>query len=270
MADSFPYGNDLSTPETWVGRMDTKSRTWLVSYDGSLSVICGYHTFIFLGLENLCIAAVDLKNCGVSAGLPIGKLLGGAGDAARSAERVDEGLDAAGRAKQIGDAVSTNQAYAQISEGMKLFDRMKAGIPQFMRANVPFSLNDLWGCTGGIIGAEVELIAGAAGYFIDAAPNPVSKPLFGPQFIANTGDGLVSAGLTAAIGVWDVDVDQNYNLYWELGAASNAQCLRENRSPQYDQPYNQIAAGLHPYLASLPPAGCNLADIGFDPQAVLR
>ena len=58
MSDTFPFGNDLSRAESWLGHMDAKSRNWAVAYDGGFSLGVGYHSFIFLGLDSLSIGLI--------------------------------------------------------------------------------------------------------------------------------------------------------------------------------------------------------------------
>lgn len=116
---SFPYGNDLNHPEKWVGRMDTKSKTWLVSYDGSFSIVCGYHSFIFLGLESLNIGLVNLYNCGPSVSLPIGKLFKAFGGGSKNAERVEEAYDQFGNARMTADTVKMELAQDAADSGWR-------------------------------------------------------------------------------------------------------------------------------------------------------
>jgi hypothetical protein len=259
----FPYGNDLNRPDNWVGHMPTKSKTWLVSYDGSFSVVCGYHSFIFLGLESLNIAVVNLLNCGISASLPIGKLFKGRGKGAETAERA---LEDAGRAKDGVDAIEMEQGQRAATSGMALYRRMTKGIPQMMHARRAFSLQELAGMAGGIVGAEIELGAAAAAYMIEGTDGPFGKIIF-RQGVANAGDGLVSAGVGISAGFWEVETW--HNLYIELGTGARARCAIANQSPSYDQPYRQIP-NLHPYLASLPPVGCSFAETGFNPQRAFQ
>ncbi|MBL3561512.1 hypothetical protein [Rhodovulum sulfidophilum] len=262
----FPFGNDPMHPEAWVGHMDTRSKRWLISYDGSFSMVCGYHSFIFLGLDNMCIGIVNLLNCGVSASLPIGKLFKGAGGSARAAQRIEDAHGHIGDGKMTWDAAKMEHEQDQIGSGMALYERMTQGTPQFVSAHKPFSLADLSGMTGGIIGAEVELVGAAALYTIDASPGPLGDPVFGPTPVFNSGDGLVSAGASAAIGIWSLETW--FNLYYELGATAQLRCRNTGQSPSYDQPYRVIPS-LDPYLAALPPAGCTFAETGFDPTRLL-
>ncbi|MDD7971404.1 hypothetical protein [Roseinatronobacter alkalisoli] len=60
MSNTFPFGNDLNQAESWLGHMNAKSLNWRVYYDGGLSLICGYHSFIFLGLDSLTIGIANL------------------------------------------------------------------------------------------------------------------------------------------------------------------------------------------------------------------
>jgi len=266
MAENFPYGNNLNTPTEWVGRMNAKSARWLVSYEGSFSIICGYHSFIFLGLESLNIGVVSLTNCGASFALPVGTLFKGMGAGAKTAKRIQDGIDHARNAKMSYDAAKTIHEHSKLSGGMELYERMKKAIPQFMISREPFSLGDLDGMPGGIAGAELEVKAAAALYYIEGYSGLIGDKIFGPQMIANGGDGLLSAGVSLGAGVWSVDTW--FNLYFELGASALSRCLVEGQSPEYDQPYMQIP-DLHPYLLMLPPAGCTLPSTSFNPARIM-
>ncbi|MFM2391812.1 MAG: hypothetical protein RLZZ437_3367 [Pseudomonadota bacterium] len=266
MTETFPYGQNLATPELWVGNMTTKSRTWLVSYDGSLSFACGYHSFIFLGLESLNIALVNLVNCGPSVSLPVGKLWKGAGAGARTAERAEEVYEQVENGRQTVDGVKMELGQNAADTGIGLYHRMLNAIPTYMEARTAFSLNDLAGMVGSIAGGEIELIGAAALYTIEGTDGLLG-PLIFQQSVGNVGDGLVSAGIGAGVGIWSLE--RWHNLYLELGVGALARCRVENRSPSYDQPYMQIP-NIHAYLARLPPMGCSVAEAGFNPQAAFQ
>lgn len=269
--NTFPFGNDLMKPEDWVGYSSTKSQRWLITYEGSFALACGYHSFIFFGLDSLCISVVNIYNCGVNLSLPIGKLFKAAGGTTRGALEFEQFNEKLGNAKKIQDAAQMEQDQRNASTGMALYEKMKKGIPQLVRAVRPFSFDDLAGMPGGIAGAEIEVIGAAGIYRIEGYESVkggfTGKYVFGPATIANTGTGLVAGGVGVAAGVWSVEGP--HNLYWELAASSKARCLVENSSPSYDQPYQQIP-NLHPYLQSLPPAGCSLEDANFNPMRVIR
>ncbi|SAI37238.1 Uncharacterised protein [Bordetella ansorpii] len=271
MSDTdFPFGNDLMRPEDWVGTMGAKSRRWLISYEGSLAVVCGYHSFIFLGLDSMAISVVNILNCGVTVSAPIGKIFKAVGGSARDALAFEKVNDLAGDAKQIDDAVTMEREQAGANSGMALYERMKKAIPQLVYATKPFSFDDLAGMPGGIAGAEIEAV-GAAGIYRIEGYNGV-KGGFTSDFIfqatiANTGTGLVAGGLGVSAGVWSVEGPKN--LYWELAARSRARCVVENSAPSYDQPYRQIP-NLHPYLQGLPPAGCKIEDTHFNPARLMQ
>jgi hypothetical protein len=149
---------------------------------------------------------------------------------------------------------------------MALYRRMRQAIPQVMEANTAFSIEDLAGMAGGIIGGEIELGAAAAAYMIEGSDGAFGDIIF-RSTVANAGDGLVSAGVGVSVGVWSVEAW--HNLYIELGTGAHARCRIANQSPSYDQPYRQLP-GLHPYLASLPPIGCSFAETGFNPQRAFQ
>ncbi|TQM90387.1 hypothetical protein [Roseinatronobacter monicus] len=262
MSNTFPFGNELSQAESWLGHMNAKSTNWYVFYDGGLSVICGYHSFIFLGLESLTIAVVRFYGCGVSVGLPVGKLFGAAGANARAARRVEHGHGIISNAYDVASTIEMEQAQRSAGEGMALYQRMQSGYPNFMQALQPFSLSDLAGMSGAVAGAHIELGAAAGSYIIEGGVSPV----YFRKSIVNTGDGLVNAGLGMLSGVWSVE--RWYNLYLELGASAQASCAIKDQIPGYAQPYRQIA-DVHPIIAQLPPAGCSISETEFNPASLL-
>ena len=263
----FPYGNDLNKPSDWLGRTSTKSREWMVAYDGSFAIVCGYHSFIFFGLESLHIGIVNLLNCGYSVSLPVGKLLQQLGSTTKTAKRVDQLNEVAGNSKKVGDVAEMEAEQDKIGSGMQLYRRLQERTPTLINARVPFSLDDLWGTSGNILGAEVELYGAAAGYAIDAASFKTGAQLFGPSVVVNMGTGLVAAGASLATGFWSVE--KSFDLYHELGSSATRRCQVENQSPAYDQPYRALG-NLHPYLSELPPAGCSFTEAGFNPSRFVR
>lgn len=266
----FPFGNDLMKPEDWVGTMSAKSKRWLISYDGSLAVVCGYHSFIFLGLDSMAISVVNILNCGLTASAPIGKIFKAVGGAARDALAFEKANDLVGNAKKIDDAVTMEREQSEANSGMALYQRMKKAIPQLIYANKPFSFDDLAGMPGGIAGAEIEAVGAAGIYRIegyDGIAGGLTSDFFFRATVANAGTGLIAGGVGISAGVWSVEGPRN--LYWELGASARARCVVENSSPSYDQPYRQIP-NLHPYLQGLPPAGCSMEETNFNPARLLQ
>lgn len=265
MADQFPFGNNPATPDTWLGRFNTKSKRWMVSYDGSFSILCGYHSFIFLGLDNLTIGIANLYSCGPSVGLPVGKIFQAVGAGAKAADRVERAHENITRGYDTVGTARNEVAQDNADTGMALYRKMQEGIPQQFTAHVPFSFEDLAGTAGAVAGAEIAVAASAAAYMIDAGP--IAGPIYFETAVTNVGDGLVNAGIGVSAGVWSVEAW--HNLYFELGASAIARCRVENQSPSYDQPYRRIA-GVHPFIAQLPPAGCSFAETGFNPMTILR
>ncbi len=267
MSDIFPYGNNLDKPNSWVGYRNTKSSTWLVSYVNSFAIGCGYHSFIFFGLESLSIGVVTLNGCGPVVEAPIGRLGQGiAGMGKTVARRIEEFLGDVGKVKSIGDHVKYTQSIDEISNGMALYNKMKEGIPT-LRESLPMSFEDLAGMPGSVAGAQVEVVGAAGMYFLEGFANSRdmlrSQHIFGPWTVANAGTGLVAAGVGGLIGVWSVG--KCFNLYFEIGDAAREQCQLENSSPTYAQPYMQFG-NLHQYLRELPPSGCELTPDVFRPQ----
>ncbi|SAI37244.1 Uncharacterised protein [Bordetella ansorpii] len=269
-SQEFPFGNDLSKPDDWLGLSSTKSERWQISYEGSLTFACGYHSFIFLGLDSLAISLVTIYNCGPSLSVPIGKVFKSTGGTSRGALDLESANEKVGNSKKINDAINTDREQRNATTGMALYERMKRGIPQVIFAAKPFSFDDLAVMPGGIVGAEIEIGAAAGLYRIDGydgVKGGMTSDYFFSATVANAGTGLVSAGVGVSAGVWSVE--GSHNLYWELSTGSRARCSVENTSPSYDQPYRQIP-NLNPYLQSLPPAGCSLDETHFNPMKTLQ
>lgn len=266
--DRFPYGSDLLDPGSWVGFPEPKSRRWHVTYDGGFSLILGYHSFIFLSLESMGIGIVNLKGLGPSAGLPLGRILRatkGLGEAA--VERVDQAISGLGRGKTAHDIYTRETEQAEISSGSELLERMRGGITQAMVARTPFSFNDLSGMRGSAAGFEVELVGAASSYEIYGGTRENNNAFFGPRVVSSSGWGLVGASVGLLRGWWEVE--KYFSLYHELGRASIENCLMENSAPSYAQPYQNIP-DLHPYLAALPPAGCDIPPERFRAADMFR
>lgn len=260
----FPFDQDWATHETWLGTFTAKSDRWLVSYEGNFSIVCGYHSFIFLGLDSLNIGICSLTGCGPSVGVPVGKLLGYADP--RNARAIESMYDAQSDINAIDGALELDAEQDGYSSGVQLYHKMLQAIPQFVNAHIPFSFEDLAGSAGGVAGAEVEVGASASMYWIDASQRLLGAPMFGPDGIANAAGGMVSASVGGLIGVWSVD--RWFNLYQELGNSARAQCELENTSPAYSQPYRAIP-NIHPVLQELPPPYCDLPLSTFDPMSLL-
>lgn len=271
MSDTeFPFGNDLMKPDDWVGTMDAKSTRWLISYEGSLAFVCGYHSFIFLGLDSMAISVVNILNCGFTVSAPVGKLLKAGASSVRDALAFEKANDLVGNAKKIDDAINMEREQSEANSGIALYERMQKAIPQLIYASKPFSFNDLAGMLGGIAGAEIEA-GGAAGIYriegYDGITGGLTSDFFFRATVANAGTGLISGGVGISAGIWSVEGPRN--LYWELAARARARCVVEHSAPGYDQPYRQIR-NLHPYLQGLPPAGCSIAETNFNPARLMQ
>ncbi|TQM94077.1 hypothetical protein [Roseinatronobacter monicus] len=259
MSNTFPFGNDLSQAESWLGHMNAKSSTWRVVYDGGFAIGAGYHSFIFLGLDSLTIALVRFYGVGPAVSAPYGKVFKAAGASARAAYRAARTYGAGNMIFGLAAEIATRREQSAAETGMDLYRRSLSALPGPVRLRRPFSLHDIANTRGSIIAAEVEVMAAAGGYQIS------SEGLFDAT-IPNTGDGLVNAGLGAMSGVWSVE--RWHNLYHELGDSAQARCAIENQSPSYAQPYRQIA-DVHPIIAQLPPAGCSISETEFNPASLL-
>ncbi len=262
MVDVFPFGQDWSQRDRWLGGFNAKSDRWLVSYEGNFSLLCGYHSFIFLGLDSLSIGVVNLTGCGPSIGLPVGKILGFADP--RNARAIETMYDRGADIRAADGALDMEVAQAGFDSGRQLWAKMQQGIPQFLNSHIPFSLSDLTGSPGSVAGAEVEAVGTASLYWIEGYDGLIGNKVFGPDGIANSGGGLISASVRGLVGMWTVE--KFYNLYYELGTDAQKQCILENSSPAYAKPYRQIP-NLHPILQDLPPAFCDVPEALFNPLA---
>lgn len=275
MAESFPYGQDWAQRDRWLGSWTAKSRRWSVSYEGNFSIVCGYHSFIFLGLDSLSIGVVSLTGCGPSIGVPVGKLLGRLNP--RDAQRIEQTWERSEQLRGVDGHFDLQDVQAGYDSGLALYAKMQEAIPQRMVAREPFSLSDLNGKAGAVAGAEVEVVGSASVYFIEATHGFLGEYLFGPQIVSNSGGGLISASAGGLTGAWSVD--QCYNIYTELsrrtldddGIGQIGECIRQNTWPAYDQPYRAIH-GAHPAIQELPPYGCSsdLPPDLFDPTAIIE
>jgi len=275
MAVSFPFGQDWASRDKWLGGPNAKSRRWTISYEGNFSIGCGYHSFIFLGLDSLSIGIVSLSGCGPSIGFPVGRLLGRLNPS--DARRIEHTWEGSETLRGVDGHFDLQRIQAGYGSGMALYAKMQEAIPQRMISAEPFSFNDLAGQNGAVSGAEVEIIASASLYYIEATRGLGGPFIFGPQHIANSGGGLISASIGGLVGWWSIG--SCFNLYTELsrrtlydgGISQVEECIRQDSSPAYDQPYRQIH-GAHPAIQELPPFGCasDLSADLFDPTSVLQ
>lgn len=67
--NNFPFGKKPKDAGFWLPLHNTKSRRWSVAYIAGLSILCGQHTMIFFGLDNLQIGVVKITGCGPSASI---------------------------------------------------------------------------------------------------------------------------------------------------------------------------------------------------------
>lgn len=275
MAQSFPFGQDWATRDSWLGGPNAKSRRWSISYEGNFSILCAYHSFIFLGLDSLSIGLISLGGCGPSVGFPVGKLLGRLNPS--DARRIEQTWEGSEMLRSVDGHFDLQRVQAGYGSGLQLYAKMQEAIPQRMIAAEPFSFNDLNGKAGAVAGAEIEVAASASVYYIEATHGVGGRFIFGPQHVANAGGGLVSASVGGLIGAWSVD--NVFNLYTELsrtsldddGVSQIEECIRQNTWPAYDQPYRQIH-GAHPAVQELPPYGCasDLPSDLFNPDSILE
>lgn len=127
MADLFPFGQDWSQKDYWLGTFTSISQRWTVSYDGNLSVICGHHSFIFLGLDSLTIALVSPQGCGPSIGVPIGRLFGMANPS--QAREIEKAWDGVEQVHSTEDNITRSVEHSEITRGTALLERMNQAIP---------------------------------------------------------------------------------------------------------------------------------------------
>ncbi len=187
-SETFPYGNDPLDPDSWVGSNLSKSKRWFVTYDGGFSMVLGYHSFIFMGLENMTIGIVNLEGGGPNVSLPIGKLLRGAWGLGEDAvKKVDDMLDGLGKAKTADDIYKRETEQADIDSGSALLARMREGIIESMVARKPFSMDNMNGMRGSTAGFDIELVGAASSYEIYGGTWENRTEYFGPKIVSSAG-----------------------------------------------------------------------------------
>jgi hypothetical protein len=237
---TFPYGADATNPNSFLGLFNQPSRTWYVSYVAGFSIVAGYHSFIFLGLENLVIAKVYLRGAGVNANVGARRL--------GSTPRRQEALDALEEAVNNGDAASDYFGLNEASSAaVSLYrEMMENTVPTLVTARSPFSLLDVsqaWGMVEGF-NADVVL-AGAQVYWLTMHNRfrflNSDRVYMERQRVANLDDGSIGLGIGSMFGQFSVE--ESHSLYHAFG---------QSRDP-LDRPY-RIIPNVTPFIAELPPA----------------
>jgi hypothetical protein len=250
--DKFPFDNDPARPGDFLGKATTKSKRWLISYWGGASLIFGYHSFIFLGLDNLNIASVQLTGGGGNVGWGAKKL----GRTKRQAELLDmgeKGLNNYASETSRGDLAEAANSPEALYRAM-----MDDSIPHYVTARVPFSLDDVGKAWGLVEGFNADIyIAGAQMYWLTMHNEKSflmsSKKYLARQRLANLGGGGFGAGIGNLFGQFTVL--RYHSLYHSLGQSHDINA----------RPYRTVPS-VHPYLAELPPANASLTA----PQSALE
>jgi len=236
----FPYGNNPEQPYMWLGNFNAPSRRWFVSYWAGFSLVAGYHSFIFLGLENLTIAQIHLTGAGVNVNWGAKR----AGSTNRAEEVIEAGEEAVNNFDAAKDFLDLN---ASGSKASTLYSTMMNDtLPTLVTARTPFSLLDLSQAWGMVEGFNVDVyIAGAQVYWLTLHNNfrfvNSDRKYMERQRVANLDDGSIGAGIGSLFG--KVTVEKHYDLYHEFGKSNDKNA----------RPYSRIPA-VHPFIAGLPPA----------------
>jgi hypothetical protein len=252
----FPYGADPTNPNSFLGLSNALSRRWFVSYSGGLNVGlglgAGYHTFIFLGLENLVISVVSMRGGGTVVGAGASRV----GRTRRqkiiidSVEKVNNYYDAA---RDYLDLDREAQAAVSLYRTM-----MNDTVPTLVTAQIPFSLNDIGAAWATLEGYNADVyVAGAQVYWL-TMHNRVSyfgsdRKYFYEKRLANLDGGAIGVAYAKIFG--KLDVGETHSLYDAFGRSSDPN----------ERPYRRIPS-VHPYISELPPASSD----GEVPPGALR
>lgn len=257
MSDTFPFGNDPRRVLSWLGRRDTPSRRWSVSYNAGLTFLCGKHTMIFFGHDNLQIGVVEIQGCGPTVSRGTGDMRRGRGAGGqipdRQIERAIEGTE---------DAINNSDYFADVrnvedaDSGRALLALMNNNPSQF-DTNIPMSFSDLSRAWGTITGFNVDImVAGAQIYYITISPTMFAwnaEQLYvADQQVYNLDDGSVGIGAGILEGKWVVR--RTYDLWEENTQAAFAE-LGVSAWPAETpdiQPNGNVPNQIHPFLRQLP------------------
>lgn len=240
----FPYGADPRKPHSFLGMFNAPSKRWLISYWGGYSLLAGYHSFIFLGLENLNIASVQLTGGGLNASWGAKK----AGRTTRQEELLDLGENAVNKYDAAKDYLDLDEADDSPIELYRAM--MNNSVPTLVTAMTPFSLLDVSQAWGMVEGFNADAyVAGAQIYWLTMHNNfrflNSDRKYMARQRVANLDGGGIGAGVGNLFGKFSVE--RYHSLYHALGTSSNVN----------DRPYRTVPS-IHPYIAELPPVHASL------------
>lgn len=253
---NFPFGNDPRKVNDWLWMADTKSRNWLVAYIAGLSIGCGKHTLIFLGLDNLQIGVVTITGCGPTVALGTKAMNRGSGAKGKVRDRqiertIENTEDAINNSDYFGDIENVSDA----KSGLDLLNLLNNNA-SFIRAENPFSFLDIDRSWGNISGFNVDVyVAGAQVYKINMTPHI----FFGPQKYIESGqvynldDGSIGAGIGVMMGKWSVE--RSYDLWQEASAKVSTELGLVYGSTAPDIHPNSTIPAIHPFLRELPIQG---------------
>lgn len=269
-SDVFPYGNDLASPNSWLGLNTTKSREYLAVYIGGLPITAFYnnHLVAVFGLESLCAAVVQFQTLGIQAAIGPGRLVKVI-DNPTLRRRME---DMAGRAEQLNDTRSRLRTIEDIGEINSAVDVFNAcmGHGTVIRCNTPMSMNDFNGLSGAIGGVSADataLVGDANVYYITGEEDGGGTTYFADQQVYNLGGGsLPSIGFALAGGIYsirnsysatsldDPDNDKPLEIQREAGGPSLLEQLGMGWVDLADKPYYRYF-NCPEYIRNLPRFG---------------
>lgn len=256
--NNFPFGKKPKDAGFWLPSHNTKSRRWSVAYIAGLSILCGQHTMIFFGLDNLQIGVVKITGCGPSASIGTKGMTRGSGSRGTirrpQIERIIETAeDAVNYTDYFGDIKNVSDA----KSGLSLLHMLNNN-PIYIESETPFSFRDIEMAWGSISGFGIDVyIAGAQVYIIDMSPDVIAGDTMyiRDRQVYNLDDGSIGAGLGVLQGKWSVE--RSYDLWAETSARAVAGLgfkALPAETPDV-QPNSTIPNNIHPFLRELPIQG---------------
>lgn len=250
--NEFPYGSDPLRPHSFLGLYNAPSRRWLVSYWAGFSIVAGYHSFIFLGLENLAIGKAYLRGVGLNVNFGA-RRLGRTPRQEQVIERTENIINNYDAARDYLDLNAATDSASNLFRAM-----MNETIPTLVTARTPFSLLDVEQAWGMVEGFNADIyVAGAQVYWLTMHNEPrflnSDRKYMERQRVSNLDDGSIGAGVGNLYG--NFSIAEYYDLYSAFGTSHDPN----------ERPYRRIP-NVHPYISELPPARSS----GAVPQAALQ
>lgn len=205
---NFPYGNDPSDPDSWAFRTNNYSKEWYICYHSGKSLLCGMHTFLLFGTENLTAAVINFVGCGIEAKWGAEKTANAVG--------ASEGVSkAAGTLEDGYEKYSYNKAREEVENldsAKGIYDLISKN-GQICSSIIPFRIEDLAFKSGDIAGVDVSAALAAGNYYSLLAP-----PLFAAWTARNVSrePSTVSAGLGVSKGFFIPAEGKIFSLWTEI------------------------------------------------------